>query len=292
MGSPDQPKRHHHVPAFHLQQWCGDDGRLLVTRPSREGFSQARLSPREVGFEKHLWARSTPVNGDRQAVERELFGPIDNAAAAITNKLIAGERDLHDTEVRAWAEFLASLHLRVPERVHRLRQEAPGQLRAMLAAPNPDFDRRKGAHRARNAAEFADLEAPHLIADAGVNLIPPLIREGKAVEDMMRMWWGVRHLAAAPQTLLTSDMPLILTAPLRRDTCIVVLPLGPRHLFLAAWREDVADRLRDGPEADLVMRTNHAMAGGARRFVAGDCDVGYVRELWGRNPVVVRSGAT
>lgn len=281
MASPDQPVRHHHVPVFYLRRWCDPDGRLRVMRRVGNGeLREMRQRPEEVGFEKHLWSLSSPLDGDRQPIERDFFAPLDNKAAIIANKMIAGHRRLNEAETLAWAEFLASLHIRVPERVHRVRREVPEQLRAYLDGPDPDFDRLRGDHPAQNLREFSEMELPHVMVDAGVRLLPQIIEGGKAVSDIAALSWGLRSFQDTTHTLLTSDAPLLLLAPLRADNCLIVLPLSPRHVFFAARRPDIVGRLKRAVPSDLVRRTNETIVTSARSFIVGDCDIRFVRRRW------------
>jgi hypothetical protein len=239
-----------------------------------------RQRPEEVGFEKHLWSLTQPVDGDRQPIERDFFAPLDNKAAMVAEKMLSGKHRLNPGETLAWAEFLASLHIRVPERVHRVRREGSEQVHAFLGAPDADFDRLRDGHPAGNLAEFADMELPHMLPDAGVRLLPEIIQNGEAVTDMARMWWGVRSFAWTTHTVLTSDMPLMLLAPLRADNCLIALPLSPRHVFFAARRPDIVARIKRKIPSELVRLTNETIVENARLFVVGNSALRFVQRIW------------
>lgn len=281
MATSDQPVRHHHVPVFYLRKWANPAGRIVVTRKTDAGLHRSEARPESVGFEKNLWAFEAQPSGDRQAVEREVFAKIDAAAAPVLRKLTETRDQPTDEEAATWVQFLQSLHIRVPANVWRVRNEAPTALAALLAQPDEDFDRLKGHHPAAHPAEFLQMEAPHVLADAGARLLPLLVGNEQARGALLGMRWMWRRLGPGAPTLLTADVPLILVNGLYDPDCLIALPLSPRHVFFATRQERVLRRIAKESDAAVVRKTNESVAVRSARFVVGECEERFLAVRWG-----------
>jgi hypothetical protein len=283
MATPDQPVRHHHVPVFYLRKWANTAGRIVVTRKTEGRLHRSDARPDSIGFQKNLFALESPAWGDKQKLERDVFGPLDTAAAPVLQKMIGMQGRLSEQERGTWASFLQSLHIRVPQHVDLIRSTAPAFLENLLGAPDPRFERIKGHDPARNAAEYLRREAPHVLQDAGVRIIAQLVGETKAHRAMREMHWCWRELESSTP-LLTSDVPFLVLGGLYDPTCMLTLPLSPRHAFFASRQRNAIDDALNASAGPLARAINDQIVEGARRFVVGECKERFVAIRWGLAP--------
>lgn len=123
-------RRHHYVPRFYLQTWQAPDGKglWLYNRDIKGCVRAYRRSPKSVGYVTELYSlkAETPyavLDSRPDAIERDFFRLIDDAAASVHQKLLAsGIKSLTGEDRAVWALFMNSLIERGPDRIKEIEQ--------------------------------------------------------------------------------------------------------------------------------------------------------------------------
>lgn len=264
---------HHYLPIFHLEKWADSKGKLQ--RWSRidhtgELFCKWR-APAAFAYEKDLYRVDHLGDDVAELVEREVFGKIDNAAAVALQKLITPPHGSQLTiDDRAWwAHYLNASTVRVPHQIHTLRERAPKSLLAELSKPNEDFDRLKGDRTEKTMAEYVMSVNPARILNAGMATVVNQMAAGRGPDAIFQLKWAVRSMPHTGKLLMISDNPLVRVGSLFEGDCLLLMPLTPRILFIAATSESILLRAFRMSAADIVEASNIAQFANAQRFAFG-----------------------
>jgi hypothetical protein len=84
--------------------------------------------------------------------------------------------------------------------------------------------------------------------------------------------WRTATVHSAKYPLLTSDRPVIMTNGLVRPDAHIVLPISPRHLFIATKNEETFQAISSMPTEQLAKAVNNQVAQQAHKFVYGTDD--------------------
>ena len=245
--------KHHYVPKFFLKRWANAVGKVNVFQ-IRDGriFSQAR-SPEYTGFERDLYGLVTNALGiDQDHLEKRLFGPIDNNAALVLNKLEQHEV-LSEDEHIAWTFFLSSLRMRQPDVLAFLRNDGIARMKADLAKRDamtlpPD---------ATSTEDWFARAYPGGIETVTLtNWLPQMILHDEITAAFGELRWWIREFDAHQPALLLSDLPLHWEGGLKLNGFMIQLPIGPRRVFFGARSEATEQKLDAIPPLDLIRRIN------------------------------------
>ena len=217
-------KKHHHVPQFYLKRWSQNN-------PDKELFS-GRFFDNE---NKIAWGQFSPggtcykidLYGE---IEELFFKPLDNNAAKIVNTLGSQniinpvKFDLSEKGHEDWAIFILGLLIRTPDNI-KFIQDVFGRASINL--------------------------------DTTKNQFPEIIKNKKAIKDLRSLEWLFARVDSNLE-LITCDNPLIFEPKnLSHPNCVIILPMGPKHFFLAA-RQDTIRRLEMNPRK-MVSNINTAI---------------------------------
>lgn len=227
---PQMPKVHHYVPQFYLREWAGDDGLLGEMGFYRGSLRQRRCSTVETGCIEHLFSiREEGLLAKQQSpaqFEPTLFGPIDDNAARVHQKLLSTASAVLEADEREqWATFIHSILERDPRMIVAKEEAARGvALRVMTDALTSAVD---DASRARWMSGF-NLLVPEVEARNVVLLgIRESLKSSKAIGHFTSMTWQQFEADG----LLTSDRPL--SCFWDSGTLIMAtIPLSPTRLMV------------------------------------------------------------
>ncbi len=186
----------------------------------------------------------------------------------------------------AWSRFMISLVLRMPADIAALR----ARWKDLFPATDPESE----AEYAKLAKDGDPPTFSEYIAQMPVETVEkhlfevfvPLVDNkniGNVINDMV---WSVVHTETAGFDLLTSDRPIIRT-PLRDDLAHVILPIGPRLLFVAVNNADTLKQVQQIPIQKLVRITNQKVVEQATKLVIGrdDKQLRFATNHFGAEPV-------
>jgi hypothetical protein len=250
---------HHYVPQFLLRGWCGKNGKLTVYSRRKGRAVTSQLSPRSTGFEPNLYTFEQVPPEKRNAIEKDFMSRIDAAAALIVQKILhGGFANLTVEERSDFTRFLLSLRARHPDAIALAKVKGREDLTAALDRDPEEYAAAKGPSSAATLAEWTLQNAPSLIPNFGVSLVPRVIADDKTGTRVFKMPWWTHDVRYANADLLLSDRPCLLEGDARAGECVILLPLSPTMLFFACNRDRQTQVLRSMPVTRLVKTVNRA----------------------------------
>jgi len=277
-----EPLKHHFLPVFYLKQWAGTDGRLVeFSKPYKNVVKPRRVHPKGTGYVDRLYTIDGLPDELAQEIEREFLSPVDSRAADAMHALLM-RKTLSDAQRAAWAAFLGTLLLRMPQDIEKFKEIADRintaliprfeqlymLIRPEVGGPPPEEFR---AHMERTAAPMTMQNARKFMSHE------------KLLGGLNSMSWNVVETDGACHELFCSDRPVVFTDRLGDYNSHLVVPVGPRHLFIATRTDSFFDQLRRIDVDKLVQATNAQTVGAASRLVYGrsDAHLRYVQNRMG-----------
>lgn len=218
MNTAMKKPKDHYVPEFYLKRWTQNnpDQRLFSARyfPGTKKLQWTPHAPSGTGYERDLYGE----------IEELFFKPLDNDASNIINrlesegavtpvKLDLGERDHH-----RWAAFIIGFMVRTPRKMEFIRE---------------------------------GFKSAGLQGSVATTQIPQIAQTERAIKDLRSLTWVFARVNANLE-LITCDNPLIFKPNnLCHPDCVIVLPMSPKHFFLATNKENIS-RLEKDPRKTVT----------------------------------------
>jgi hypothetical protein len=269
-------QRHHYIPKFYLKQWV-ENGSLCEFSLQHGRVKPRKVPPKATGFLRGLntFARLEP----RLAtfLEDRFFRTVDNDAAKVLEMLLRHELDFNDpqTSRSAWARFLMSLLHRNPEGMTRIGQKVTEEFPTLLETVVRE--RYESTRAATDPPTFAEFKAQisQKERDTVHLMVMSRVMNSENVGTLLiRMQWGVIRFNESHHRLMTSDRPICMTPGLARPDAVLIIPISPRQIFVAAHDVEMVRHIGGLAEAaGLAQRLNNAVARQARSYVYSVDDV-------------------
>jgi hypothetical protein len=190
------------------------------------------------------------------------MGRIDAAAALIVQKMLNGGLPNLTVEERSdFTRFLLSLRARHPDAVALMKIKGQEGLIAALERDPEEYVAARGRSSAATLAEWTRQNAPSLIPNFAISLVPGVIIDDRTGTHVFNMPWWTHDVRVANTDLLLSDRPCLLEGDAVAGQCVIALPLSPVILFFACNREPQIQVLRSMPVTRLVKTINRASVG-------------------------------
>jgi hypothetical protein len=241
----------HYIPVFYLKQWNGTDHQLCEFSRQDGKINHQRIGPKGTGFMPGLYSVPGLPPEKARYVETEFMQKLDDKAArALRTMLAAGTSDINlsDKCSVAWASFLYSLILRVPETMTTMQKQL----------------------------DDCELKVQEVLLGF---LSPDLV-----VRELVAMQWRTKSLAAASCTMLTSDRPVIMTNGFAHHEGHVAIPLSPTTLFVATRNVETYSKINAMSDDVTVKAVNSKVCEQAIDYVYGvdDRQLRFVANRLGR----------
>jgi len=200
-----QPKDHY-VPEFYLKRWSESnaDKKLLSCKyiVEKDSIQWTPRSPSGTCYERDLYGE----------IEEKFFKPLDNDASNVLSKLESEnvvrqiKLDLGEGDHYNWATFIIGFIIRVPTKIESIENN------------------------------FLEAGLDKSIAR---NQIPEIIKSERAIKDLRSLCWVFARVETNLE-LITCDNPLIFKPRnLSHPDCVIILPLSPKHFFLATRSQNL-----------------------------------------------------
>jgi Protein of unknown function (DUF4238) len=265
------PLRHHFLPEFYLKQWAKEDGRLVeFSKPYGNAVKPRRTHPGGTGFIPRLYALDGMPDNLAHDLESKFLSPVDSRAAEALVALRAGT-NFSELQRLAWSSFVATLLSRMPEDIALLKNLIKELVETVLPSLQPTFDKSKSITETRTFRELAD----EFIDNSGqraISFARKIMSNDRLVRGIAAMEWSILTFGSSKFELLTSDRPVIYTNVLGHPQSHIVLPVGPRRLFVAAKDRALIRSFREMGQDALVAATNAGVTESADRYVYGSKD--------------------
>jgi hypothetical protein len=269
MTTPNPPSDHHYIPQFILQQWTNPSTARLqrYTRPHASKIMRRESVTSAAGFEENLYKIPGLPEDKAQLLETGFFSKIDDKAAKVHKLLLEGRLgELSDDQKIAWAGFVMVLMFRTPANLTAFKQGFKGA----WSQPLPDVDARyselKGSDDPPTYEEYVLKHDPLILDRMAMTEFPGLVLNEMMGAHLLRMHWFV--MKPREGAFLISDEPVIMKTGLAKPLGHIVVPIGPKALFVATVdlpTQNVIARM--GCKA-IVREVNKQVVGRASCFVA------------------------
>ncbi|PJK29040.1 DUF4238 domain-containing protein [Minwuia thermotolerans] len=270
-----EPKRHHYIPVFYLKRWCSADGMLCeFSKPYGQRVNPQRKHPSATGYSQELYTIREYNSEFAQQIESKFFRKVDSLAAdALLEMENRGNEARWNSGMRsAWSRFLISLLMRCPEDLELFRES----WQQSLFENNEEFEKKYKNHRKVGDPEtFSEFIHSRSIGEAEFDLFNSyiqLIDHKNLGEKMNEMVWKVIDLKYSSKTLFTSDRPVIRTNGLAREGGHIILPIGPRRLFLASPLLKTVEKIESIKHSLLARELNSQVVTSAVKYVYDTTD--------------------
>jgi len=222
--------RHHYVPQFYLREWLDGDrkGVWLYKRNTTNQITFRRRSPKSIGYVEDLYSLKPetkwPVlNYEADAIEKNFFSLIDDAASLVHQKLIfSGVNSLSSQDRLDWALFLNSLIERNPKRINEVEQSFS------IEEIKQEFVKRWGKS---TFLDNLDIDAIH--HNSIRNALANYIADDTFVKYVANMRWAIVHLSIEGEHFLTGDMPILVNGGMEGNPIhLLSIALSPNKLMI------------------------------------------------------------
>ncbi len=291
--SQGSPHRHHFIPAFYTKRWAAAvDGKVCeYSRPYGSKIVLRRKKPEATGFEDGLYSLRDYPSDLADQVEEDFFRFADQKASDALNRLEGPnglEGEWPGPLRSAWSRFILSLLLRHPTDIAGLRAHWSATFSKVDSNAEKEYAKDRRAGHPATFQEYL-LSMPAAQVDRYLyEAYVPMIDNVRVGSVLNRMIWNIAHTGSAKHELLTSDRPVIRTN-LMDPMGHLVLPIGPRRLFVAAQSMRGLRELMKIPVNSLVEEANRQVVAHAIRFVWArtNSQARFIANRFGSDPLPV-----
>ncbi|TRC89694.1 DUF4238 domain-containing protein [Mesorhizobium sp. WSM4310] len=270
--SANKPNKHHFLPVFYLHQWAGADRKIVrFTKPYGNIVRPLRVHPDGAGYIERLYAVEGLPDEAKQDLETEFLSPVDSRAADALKAMLAGG-DFTQAQRLAWAGFIATLLFRMPRAIASLKENLsqlwgkfiPGLEKIYAALPASD--------RNETLDDYLHGAGKGELAAKAMDAVRSLMGDEDVVRLLAALEWSVLTTDNAKHELLTSDRPVIHSDGLNHAGSHLIVPMGPRRLFIAVKDRSLIAKVRSAGQDKLVRAVNDFVVSNATVTVCGRTD--------------------
>lgn len=263
------PRKHHYVPEFFIRRWAADEDDVWCYRRPHEAIDRKRKPPSAIGFEVDLYALQGGDPADRQSIESRFMQQLDSRAALALKEVVAvGGRPASPIMASDWARFVMSLISRSPARVREISAIAEArEYRGEGDSLEARYQATRGDDWPATVADYlSSTRDRRFDEDLGRMVVKRLCDAPRMGELIVNMEWGVRDLTDPGLTLLLSDQPVTFGS-FSTPNGVIVMPLGPRSIFIAHRSPERMPLMMMIPEQTFVETLNRKVVEQARSVV-------------------------
>lgn len=262
-----QPRNHHFLPVFYLEQWAVSGGKLVEYSIKNKKLISKPVGPAATGFQRDLYAFSDLPPDQAQHIERVFFDYADRVASQALQKHLASDKRPWSSELRsAWSRFVIGLHLRHPDAIAELRAASKASWDQNHDESQRAYEELRKPDDPPTFEQYIEKNFPLTPTKAFLNMIIKVIDNQKIGAHINSMHWGVVDLSAAGVPLLTSDRPVEISR-LKDKKGIVSIPISPALLFVAANIPQTLQSIARTRPRKVAKSVNRYVVLRARRFV-------------------------
>ena len=266
-----EPNRHHYLPVFYLNRWAGPDGRVVRYYRPHHDVVASSISPKFTGFEQGLYRLDGYAPEAENDIEKKFMARVvDDPASCAMEALIERDQSNLTPEFRqAWTRFVMSLHVRHPDNVAKITQQAKAGLRQSLLEDPKEYAAVRRKDDPPTLVEWVELNAPFILDNYGKQMLPAIITHQDTGDAILHMrWWTIGIPDDIPD-LLTCDRPVFMSHGVSDERCFIALPLAPRFAFFATRSQATFDRVMSRDIKAIAKSINETLVSQAVNNVYG-----------------------
>ncbi|MGM5002925.1 DUF4238 domain-containing protein [Tardiphaga sp. 538_B7_N1_4] len=283
----NDPSKHHYIPVFYLRQWTRN-GFLCAMRKVYGGRVVALpKAPDGTGYLKDLYKIDGVPRDAAQHMEKVFLKMVDGDAADALKLLKSGMTDAWPVRERdGWVRFILSLLFRNPESVNIIKLHFRAVWDQGMASLQVDYDKTLGPDDPKTFEEYYLKANPYAAAVAASNFMQIIMNSEVIGNAIAQMKWARIHLHRSRFDLLTSDRPIDMPIVLERKDAYILLPIGPKEVFIAANDDGYQKDILKADHSEVVRKLNERTVSQARQFVWGvdDRALAFVRKHMSKLP--------
>ncbi|RUU81267.1 DUF4238 domain-containing protein [Mesorhizobium sp. M7A.F.Ca.MR.362.00.0.0] len=285
-----RPIFHHYLPSFYQARWAGADGKLRRFRLVHGGKVDVKWAyPSQSGGDDYLYSDPAKAPTEAQWLEQGFMSPLDSLAAVALGMIESDDPVIRrNPKYRsAWTRFLLSLMMRMPNDIKVLQASLDEEWLLRLDGLEEVYQEKKGANDPATFKQYLAQQKPHEIESWAKSLLPKLIDHQHIGQMINNMRWFVRSIPdGADSQLVTSDRPLITWYDFSEPDTYIMLPIGPKCLFVAVNNLQTQQRIESRDPVSFVTNMNRLVIGAAKEFVftSDDRCRDLISEHFGKKP--------
>jgi hypothetical protein len=277
---------HHYVPQFHLRNWEAGDKKITQWGriPHNGKLVRQPVSAAGTAYVPGLYSLELVPPEEIQQIETNILGRIEDEAAPVLQKLVAGGgASLTVAERYWWTRYLQASLLRVPHIVERMKIEGRQIVRDHLSQDHEEFLAARGKAKETSLLEWAENNAPASIANSGLRVMARMLHNEEVIDRIIHFEWIVRNVSRSSRPLLIGDDPFERIGDLHKSRCLISIPLTPRHVFFGTDAADVVKRIEQMSDRAVVNASNVSTVSTAKRFAYGNAERSFIDRYLLRN---------
>jgi hypothetical protein len=260
-------KKHHYIPKCYLKAWAGADKNLCEYRKVDRRIVISRKHPSQTGWTDSLYSVATLPPESVDHVEDVWFARVDQDASNALDLYTQGKTLVGEKMVSGWSRFIMSLMQRHPGKIDGMWRKCEAEL-ARQYGLNAGDDPESVEKRA-----YFDAHRTRLVGDLFATAIMQACNLPNVGQHINKMRQRVVTLGNGHGRFLTSDNPLFLSGGLARPGNFFLLPISPRHLWIATNTDEVANKLIQKLDVgDLLAFVNYRVVTQAYSYIYGICE--------------------
>jgi len=280
-----EPHKHHFLPVFYLKNWAQNEGKLVqFSRPYKNIVKPQRKHPDGTGYIDKLYAIEGFGGAVSQEVEKSFLSPVDSRAASALLSMLKGEM-VTPQERKAWAHFIMTLLLRMPTEIQLLKQFTRA-IESEVQSWLDTFIRENIPSKFHGKLDEAFQELRESTMSRQVEQILGAMSDDELIDRLVAMEWEIIDTASSQNDLLTSDRPVVVNRNEQTEgNTVIVLPVGPRKLFVASTAPKLVSELKKVGAKKLTEVVNIDVVGAADQYVYGSSDrqLRFIQNRFGMN---------
>jgi len=266
-----EPDKHHYLPVFYLKQWIGKDGKVARYHRPYQAVVAEPIAPKNTGYERGLYRLDDHEPHLSNVIEKSFMAPVvdDPAAKALCVLLQSNPAKLTPELRVAWTRFIMSLHVRTPDKVEQITQQAAQHLRRSFLSVPEEYEAVRAETDPPTLLEWVEQNTPALLSNAGKKILPDIIAHKEIGDEIINMHWMIARTTENFPDVLTCDHPVIMSHGISDNKCLIALPLSPRFIFFATRNQATLDRIEAHEIIKITKIVNENIVNQARQSVYG-----------------------
>lgn len=246
----------HYLPQSYQRGWIDASGRIHVYRWAYNKLACEPKSTKSTGGRDGLYFIPMAPPGQQNAMEDVFWKQIDQWGADGLALLRSADPSAA-TRINKdrLATFVMSFLFRNPDRVRYFNAWAKEH--DLNGCLKDDYAKHRRPHEPASFEEFKEaLEQPGMTELAARSL--RLMVQNKNIRtEILRMEWQVVTVPSTSDTILTSDVPIIVHGGLRDDDGCLILPLSANEFFVAynLGKIDMKKRISESVAEGMFVRS-------------------------------------
>jgi hypothetical protein len=260
-------ENNHYLPIFYQRRWgTRADKRVCVYSRPYKASCKIWKHPAGVGYQTDLYTVSNVDAAAATYLEKQFFLVTDDLAAKALSVIECGQWQPMNTTTRsAWTRFIMSLLHRNPEQVAKSLAVVSQYVSLLKSQYEKLYYEKKDANHPATFDEFWQDILPEIVGRTWIRLVQTTIDSKTVGAHFNNLFWRVVEFKSK-STLMTGDRPIIMTNGMVKPDSHLVIPIGPRKLFVAAPNLDLVNSLAGQNADEVVEFVNDRVVRQAHRF--------------------------